>query len=278
MPPTKPSRQGIQSVETGMRLLQTLARASRAMALKDLSHAAGMPAAKAHRYLVSLGRMGLVEQDPATSQYDLGTAALQLGLAALSRLDPMRVALPALERLCDQIDQTVALSVWGTHGATVVRWLESSHPITTGVRTGAALPLTRSATGRAFAAYLPPAEISALLDAELGQLPSKQRAAERKSYERMLAAVRKRGLAGVAGDLIPGIHAIAAPVLDASGRAILVIAALGYADTFDASWDGKIARAVKAATAMLSEQLGHGHYHGSDRLAGRLVHATAARP
>ena len=270
-------RQGIQSVETGMHLLQVLAHANQAMSLKDLSGAAAMPAAKAHRYLVSLIRVGLVEQDPLTSHYDLGTGALQLGLAALNRLDPLRVALPALERLRAQIDQTVALSVWGTHGATIVRWLESSHPVTAGLRTGAVLPLTRSATGRAFAAYLPPAETDTLVDAELRHVPIRERAARRKQFDQALAAVRRQGLAGVAGDLIPGINAIAAPVFDASGRAVLVIAALGYAATFDAKTDGSIARAVKAATAALSERLGHGHYHGGDRLAGRLVHGIAAR-
>ncbi len=270
-------RQGIQSVETGMHLLQALAHANQAMSLKDLSTAATMPAAKAHRYLVSLIRMGLVEQDPLTSQYDLGTGALQLGLAALNRLDPLRVALPALERLRAQIDQTVALSVWGTHGATIVRWLESSHPVTAGLRTGAVLPLTRSATGRAFAAYLAPAETDTLVDAELQHVPARERAARRKQFDQALAAVRRQGLAGIAGDLIPGINAIAAPVFDASGRAVLVIAALGYAATFDAKTDGGIARAVKAATAALSERLGHGHYHGGDRLAGRLEHGIAAR-
>jgi hypothetical protein len=58
--------------------------------LKDLAAAAGMSAAKAHRYLVSFQRLGLVTQDPRSTRYDLGPAALQLGLAALARLDPVR--------------------------------------------------------------------------------------------------------------------------------------------------------------------------------------------
>ncbi|WP_186409176.1 helix-turn-helix domain-containing protein, partial [Candidatus Accumulibacter aalborgensis] len=46
-------RQGIQSIEVGTRLLRALAAHGRPMMLRDVARNAGMPAAKAHRYLVS---------------------------------------------------------------------------------------------------------------------------------------------------------------------------------------------------------------------------------
>jgi DNA-binding IclR family transcriptional regulator len=49
--------------------------------LRDLAADTGMSAAKAHRYLVSYQRLGLVLQDAGTTRYDLGPAALNLGLA-----------------------------------------------------------------------------------------------------------------------------------------------------------------------------------------------------
>ena len=61
--------------------------------LKVVAASAGMSAAKAHRYLVSFQRLGLVTQDPRTARYDLGPAALKLGLASLTRLDGVRMAL-----------------------------------------------------------------------------------------------------------------------------------------------------------------------------------------
>ncbi|MCB1966488.1 MAG: helix-turn-helix domain-containing protein, partial [Candidatus Accumulibacter sp.] len=76
-------RQGIQSIEVGSRLLRALAASQRSMMLRDLARNAGMPAAKARRYLVSFMRMGLVEQDANTGRYDLGEFSLELGLASL---------------------------------------------------------------------------------------------------------------------------------------------------------------------------------------------------
>ena len=73
------SQQGVQSVEVGLRLFKVLAAASAPLMLKDLAAAARMPPAKAHRYLVSLSRAGLVEQNSATGLYDLGP--LEIGRA-----------------------------------------------------------------------------------------------------------------------------------------------------------------------------------------------------
>ncbi len=83
-------RAGIQSVEVGFALLEALARSRGPLMLRDLAASAGMSAAKAHRYLVSFQRLGLVAQDPRNARYDLGPAALKLGLASLSRLDAVQ--------------------------------------------------------------------------------------------------------------------------------------------------------------------------------------------
>ena len=103
--PTGRGRAGVQSVEVAARLLDVLAAASGALTLKDLAAKAQMSASKAHRYLVSLARTGLVEQD-ATGRYDLGIRALSVGLAALGRIDAVRIATDELERLSDDAGAT----------------------------------------------------------------------------------------------------------------------------------------------------------------------------
>jgi hypothetical protein len=52
------SRRGIQSIEIGGTLLTTLVEAGAPMSLGELAKKAGMPAAKAHPYLVSFGSFG----------------------------------------------------------------------------------------------------------------------------------------------------------------------------------------------------------------------------
>lgn len=253
-------RAGVQSLETGGSLLQVLVDRGGPLMLRDLAAAAAMPAAKAHRYLASFMRLGLVEQEGLSGRYGLGPFALRMGLAALGGLDAVRVATPALADLAGRLDVTAALAVWGNQGATIVRWEESRHIVTVNVRAGGVMPLLASATGRCFAAWLPPGTTSALLAAALRQARAGPTGLPRTraEAERLLAAVRTAGLARVTGELIPGIDALSAPVFDARGAVALALTVLGYAGTFDSRADGPVARELLSCTAALSRRLGGG--------------------
>ena len=85
-------KHGVQSLEVGMGILKAMVGGKRSMMLKDIAASAKMPPSKAHRYLVSLIRVGLVEQDPLTSRYNIGPFALKIGLVAIDRLDRVRSA------------------------------------------------------------------------------------------------------------------------------------------------------------------------------------------
>src|SRR5690242_18365470 len=113
-------KHGVQSLEIGMGILRAMVNGQRSMMLKDIAAAADMPASKAHRYLVSLIRAGLVEQDPMSSRYDLGSFALNIGLVAIDRLDRIRLGLSAISELRDRINETTALAVWGDGGPIIV--------------------------------------------------------------------------------------------------------------------------------------------------------------
>ena len=253
-------RQGIQSIEVGARLLRALADNGRSMMLRDLARNAGMPAAKAHRYLVSYMRMGLVEQDTTTGRYDLGGFSLELGLASLARLDPVRLAAPILDELCEQIGETVALAMWGNHGATCVRWIEAGGPITITLRTGVVLPLTTSATGLAFAAFYRSPYLTQQLEAELHAAAEATRT-PLEDFARKLDArlneIRKHGIARASGSLTPGINGFSAPVFDHSGHMVAAITSLGTIGNFDMEWESPLARHIRAAASTLSARLGH---------------------
>ncbi len=269
-------RAGIQSVEVGFSLLQVLGASPGALMLRDLASAAGMSAAKAHRYLVSFQRLELVTQDPGTTRYDLGPAALKLGLASLSRLDSVKLARQRLGPLMEQIGQTLALAVWGNQGPTIVHWEESPQAVTVNLRLGDVMPLLSSATGLCFSAFMaqPPSRadkssknvahphqhLPPLLKEELGRmqkLPRKDVPKTMAEVTVVLDEVRQRGLARVVDTLLPGVAGFCAPVFDADGHLALGMVALGSLATFDPAWDGAVATPLAQAARQLSSDLGY---------------------
>jgi len=79
----------------------------------------------------------------------------------------------------------------------------------------------------------------------------------RKKIEALLAEVRRRGLARIAGALTPGINAVSAPVFDHAGNIILAITAIGSSGVFDPDWNSPIARSVVEAANRISRLLEH---------------------
>lgn len=236
-----------------MRLLQALADAPAALSLKDVASAAAMPASKAHRYLVSFGRGGLVIQDDATGRYDLGPLALTIGLAALGRINAAKVGAWAAGALRDRIGETSLIAVWGDRGPVIVGWEESSKPVTVNVRVGSVMPLLTSATGRVFLAHLAADRTSSFVAAELRR---GERRGTRLDAGRLRAEVLRHGLGRVDGDMLPGVSALAAPVLDHAGKLAFVLTALGPQGVFGSQWDGPTAVALKAVAAAAARRLG----------------------
>jgi DNA-binding IclR family transcriptional regulator len=253
-------RAGIQSVEVGFALLEVLSKATGPLMLRDLAAAAGMSAAKAHRYLVSFQRLQLVAQDTGSTRYDLGPAALKLGLAALSRLDAVKLARERIGLLMEQIGHTLALAVWGNHGPTIVHWEESPQAVTVNLRLGDVMPLLSSATGRCFAAYLSREAITPMLENEIVRARQQRRPdvpATLEEARAMLDEVRRRGAARVVDTLLPGIVGFCAPVFDSDGHIALGMIALGPLGSFDPEWEGAIDKPLRAAAIQLSRDLGY---------------------
>jgi DNA-binding IclR family transcriptional regulator len=256
------SQAGIQSVEVGFALLDALMQAPSAMMLRDLALAAGMSPAKAHRYLVSYQRLGLVTQDGENTRYDLGPAALKLGLASLERLDAVQLARSRMDDLMNEIGHTVAIAVWGNHGPTIVHWQEPARAVTVNLRLGDVMPLLGSATGRCFAAFASPAQVQPLLRNEMALLGAATQTRtgmprNDKQVQILLQETREQGLGRVVDTLLPGISGLAAPVWDASGRVCLSVLSLGSSADFDADVQGTVAKALKKCAARLSADLGH---------------------
>jgi DNA-binding IclR family transcriptional regulator len=257
--PMEKSRRGIQSVEIASRLLIALARHIKPMPLKDVALAAGMSANKAHPYMVSFLKVGFVAQDGASGHYELGTLALQLGLAKLQRLDPVKEAMPHIGELAEQTDQSIAVAVWGNLGPTIVRLEEPTQPLHVNLRTGTVMSLMNTATGRLFVAFMPPKVIEKAMQGEIARMGPAVGTSPltQAEFDVLVSETRRHGLSRSLSQPIPGIDAFCAPVFDSAGNIVLGLLAMGPSATFDSAWDGKVATALRLCANEVSRKLGY---------------------
>jgi DNA-binding IclR family transcriptional regulator len=260
--PTAPmakAQRGIQSVEIGLLVAKRLAESRGSLQLKELAAHCGFSASKTHRYLVSLVRAGIVRQ--VDGRYDLGPTALELGLAALARIDVVRTASAALATVRDRTGETAFLAIWGHNGPTIVRWEESGQPVTVNVRVGSIMPLLTSATGRLFAAFLPPEQTKAMLNKEIQNLNKRKGGSSARrvlnDFQRLQAKIRTTGLSPADGTQLASVSALSAPIFDVEGRLVAVITSLGSRGDFDCSFEGTPAKTLLTVTREISAVLGY---------------------
>ena len=247
----------MQSIETGGRLLSALADASGAAMLRDLAAAARLTPAQAHAYLVSLRKVGLVEQDAASGRYRLGPFALRLGLARMRVSDPLRAAGDGLGELADRLGLMLSIAVWGDMGPTVVRVHEAVTQIHANVRPGTVFSLFGTATGRVFAAHLADALVARRLAAELADTRHAPAAPPGLAAIRAdAAAIRARGCAVTVGVPVPGVSAICAPVFDHGGQIQLAVTAMGPSGAVDVAAGSAQETELLRFTRDLSAQFG----------------------
>ena len=254
------AQRGIQSVEVGGQLLRALAHHGRPLALKDLARDAGMSPAKAHPYLVSFGKIGLVEQDRLSGRYGLGPLALQLGLMSLQQSDPVRVAAPLLPDLAQRTGHTAAIAVWGNRGPTIVLLEESPAAVHVNMRHGTVFSMAGTASGRLFAAYLAEPTVREVYEAERALARSGPKASALPVWKAVAAEldeVRRHALSRPEGGVVAGVSAMSAPVFDHRGAIVLALTLIGPSASFDSRWNGVPAHELRAASRAASLRLGH---------------------
>ncbi len=221
----------MKSVEVAGRLLRALMTANGPLALHDICRCARMQPSTAHRYLTSLVKVGLVDQNLDDRRYGLGRLALELGAAAARRSEPLTEAIDKLQQLRAVADETFSLSIWSAGGPLVFQVEDGSRPIVMTMKRGTLLPLLSTATGIVFTALLPRPQTERLIVQELQEADVlTPMARNHEELDALLARVRRQGFALNTGHLMQDISALAAPIYDASDRLVAVIGVFGRDD------------------------------------------------
>jgi IclR family KDG regulon transcriptional repressor len=267
-----------QTILRAAALVDLLAKEGEELGAREIARRAGLTRSTAHRLLVSLELVGLVEQAPLTDKYRLGYKAGFWASRSSHQSGLHEKALPHMARLRDHTQETVGLSVRVRGGRTYLAQVESRHDIRWTMETGRLLPLHAGAPGKLLLASLPDAEVEAVLR----RLPPRRLTpATPIGRGQILAAVRKIRRDGVAvglGEIVDGSATIAAPVRDARGEVVAALSVSGPSFRFTEARRAAAVPALRAAAADLSRELGHGGDAGLAEAAPRAPAGRRAPP
>ena len=204
---------GVQTVDRALQLLLAFDAEGQELGVTELAARVGVHKSTASRLAATLAARGFLERPAGSEAFRLGPELGRLGLLALGGRELVELSRPAMERLAADTGETVNLAVLDGEEAVNVAQVEGRHIVGVGSWTGRRTALHCTANGKVLLAFsrteLPPPPYEAYTPRTI---------TARSRLERELAAVRRRGHAQAVGELEEGLHAVAAPVLDAVGR------------------------------------------------------------
>jgi DNA-binding IclR family transcriptional regulator len=251
----------ILSIGVGFRIIRFFVEAEGYRTLKDIAAATGMPPGKAHLYLASFVREGMIHQDPATGCYGLGPYAIQIGLAAIRRNDVIALSQSVVAGLRDATRCAAYVSVWGETGPVIAYRQDGYQQGSMTIRVGYVLPLLYSATGRVFLSYLPRDLTRPLLRPSAQNRPAASARLDAKATAQLVretvARVRANGYATSESQINAGFFAMSAPVLNHAGEIAAALTIIGPSQYLKQAKRAEALHLLTDAARTLSAELGY---------------------
>jgi DNA-binding IclR family transcriptional regulator len=235
-----------------MALLTAFRSGEEELTLAELARRAGIPKPTAHRLLAELATWNVVERTPGGHR--LGMRLFELGQLAPLQRGLREAAAPFLADLFEATHETVHLAVPDGVDVVYVQKLPGRHGPRIDSRIGGRMPAYCTGVGKALLAFGPPERLAEVLAAGLVRRTPRTVIAP-GLLRQELDRIRACGVAEEHEESTVGIACTAAPVLDASGRAVAAISITGWANRMDTA---RLAPAVRTATLGLSRVLRSG--------------------
>lgn len=208
------------------------------------------------RVLHTLEQFGYLAKDAATGRYVLGLRLNALGAAAVRHEQLRWQALPPLQDLAENTGETVHVGILHEGVVVTVQIVDGTHAVRMHSSVGKRSPAHASALGKVLMAYLPDAEVDAVIAAHgLSRFTAKTLttpAALREALHR----VRLEGYAVDQEEIEPGLRCLAAPITDHAGRPTAALAISAPASRMAPDRVAGLIPQVKATALRISRMLG----------------------
>jgi IclR family KDG regulon transcriptional repressor len=239
----------IRAVERALDVLLVFTSGSE-WGLTEIAQRVGLHKSTVHRLLATLEQRGFVVRDEATEKYRLGLRILELS-AHTRADDPAVVMRGEMERLRDQLGETISLYVRDRTDRVRIQAVQSEQAVRRVAPVGARLPLTVGASSKVLLAFEAPSVRDALLSELVWPAPM-----DRAAYEEQLREIVAAGYATSFEEREPGAAAISAPIFARSGKLYAALSVSGPSNRLTPDVMREVAPDIIAAAKRMGTLLG----------------------
>lgn len=243
---------GTQAIDRAGRLLTLVLEAEAGLTIGALSELAGLPKSTTSRLVRSLEHQGLIRRDATDGTVLAGPAIVAYARRVNRDTDLVSLARDLLEMLAEETGETANLAIATSRGVEQLDQVEGRYILGQTTWLGRVVPLHSSAVGKCFLAF----EGAPLPSGALEQLTPRT-ITDRQTLAEAIAEVRARGWGASVDEIEPGLTALGAPVLDATGRAIAGLSVSGPTIRLEPTRHTEIGSMLARAATDLSGRLGY---------------------
>jgi DNA-binding IclR family transcriptional regulator len=197
-------------------LLACLAAGEHDGTLTSIAQRVNLPPSTAHRLLHLLTELGIVRYDDKQRRYAIGSELYRIAGLVSRKMRITELALPALEQIVAECNETAVLSVYVPEEETMMftELVDSRQPLRYSIPLFVHFPLEWGASGRVLLAYLP-SEVRDRVVARAVAAPGTGQPLDPAELDYDLSRVREQGYAVSRGQKFAGAVGLAAPVFNA---------------------------------------------------------------
>jgi IclR family acetate operon transcriptional repressor len=258
---------GLSSVRNAARLLCAFGPTDRELGVSELAARLGLAKSTVHRLLSTLATEGLIDRGSTPGRYRLGLHLYELGSIVADQLDLHEVVAGPIDELRNRTGETVHVAILDGAEVVYIARRESPHTLRLFGRVGHRNHAHCTSTGKVLLAFLSAPERDRVLVGVELVAHTRFTITDRDRLEEELEAIRRRGWAENVNESELGVHSVAAPIRDASGRVAAAISVAGPGPRFTPDVMRRVAVDTVRAADAISARLGWRATSSAPRLA-----------
>jgi DNA-binding IclR family transcriptional regulator len=244
----------VKALAHAIDVLEAIA-ARREQGVSEIARETGLSKSAVFNILATFEAHRLVTRDAHTARYRLGWRLYELGAELLQSHDLAPRARPFVQRLSVETHETVLLGILDRDGVTYVDRYEADRAIRMVARPGRQAPLHATASGKVLLAHLDDVELEHRLADDLRAYTPKT-ITDPSRLHAELEKVRRTGYALCDREHEPELISVSVPVRDYTGDVVAALTLAAPVTRFGRAERQRALRAVRAAAAGLSAELG----------------------